>query len=119
MEFFIEAVLRRSTADANIECLRAVIRHYGDPEDDDLWPQIREILRYRNLVVHRWRHMRAFNPHTGVVLLRRSSESGEISDQQVSTEKTKRLCMQAVPFVLRLERLRDRLAILGRPPPYE
>jgi hypothetical protein len=119
MEFFIEAVLRRSSADGNIEILRAIIRHYGDPEDDDLWFKIRQVLRYRNLVVHRWRHIQAFNPDTGVVLLRRSSDSGEITNHEVSEDITKRRCLQAAPLVLRLERLRDRLAVLGRRPPYE
>jgi hypothetical protein len=119
MDFFVEVILKRNTADANIECLRAIIRHYGDPEDDDLWPQIREILRYRNLVVHRWRYIRAYNLFTGVVLLRRTSESGEDVDYEVSAERTKGLCMQALPLVLRLERLRNRLAVLGRRPPYE
>ena len=64
LEFFIEAVLKRSSADNNIECLKAIVRHYGDPEGDDLWPKIKEILQYRNLVVHRWGHIRAFNGYS-------------------------------------------------------
>ncbi len=118
MEFFIEAVLGRSTADANLGRLKAIVRHYlNDDQYDDLWPQIKEILEYRNLLVHRWRHIRGFNPDTGVVLLRRMSDSGQITDKEVSEAKTKLLCLQAAPLALRLEALRDRLAVLGRRPP--
>ncbi len=116
MEFFIEAVLRNSTANQNLERLKAIVRHYLDDDTyDSLWTEIGEVINFRNVVVHRWRGgIISLNQHADVARLRRVTTSGKVVERDVSQAETTRLATLGAAATIRLEVLQETLAELGR-----
>ena len=114
-DFFIHAILGRTSADANLERVMATVRHLLPRlgTQDDLWAEMKEVFKYRNRLVHRWRHdVYGYDPSTREVTLRGSSALGSMADVVISPALTDRVVALAEDASRRLDEIANSLAEL-------
>jgi hypothetical protein len=114
-DFFVEVMLSRGGTGVNVDRLKAIVRRELNPDAyADMWPQISEVLRYRNLLAHGWRHDYGFSGGPDGLTLRRYSESGELTEHLITPEETDRVATMGDQATQRLGALQDTLATLAR-----